>query len=180
MKGLYIFFTFLLVQCTAAQDKYFAKDGYISFFSHSLVEDIKADNNQVLSIIDSDTGEIAIQLLMRSFIFKKALMQEHFNENYVESHKYPKATFSGIIVNFKEVKEQESEVEITGLLKVHGKEKNITTQAKMHRSKDEITLSGDFMVGVADFDIKIPAVVVNNIAKNIKISFELNHKPYNK
>ena len=95
MKEIYIIIiNLLLLNCVSAQGKFLTKDGYVSFFSHSVVEDIKADNNQVLSIVDSETGEIAIQLLMRSFMFKKALMQEHFNENYVESYKYPKATFS--------------------------------------------------------------------------------------
>ena len=179
MSKLYITIcVLLLVQSTFAQDKYFTKQGYLSFFSHSLVEDIKADNRQVLSIIDTVTGEMAIQLLMRSFQFKKALMREHFNENYVESYKYPKAVFSGRIMNYNERKEKSFEAEIKGTLTVRGIEKEITTIAKVTKSIDEIILTGDFVVKVADYDIKIPAIVVNNIAKNIKITYELRHKPY--
>ncbi len=167
-----------MLNCVSAQGKFLTKDGYVSFFSHSVVEDIKADNNQVLSIVDSDTGEIAIQLLMRSFMFKKALMQEHFNENYVESYKYPKATFSGKIMKFNELEELKGETEIVGTLNVHGRDKEISTKVNVEINEDEIILKGDFYVEVADFDIKIPAIVENNIAKTIKVNFELRHKPY--
>jgi len=180
MKTFYIFiFTFLIINQLEAQDKFFTKEGYISFFSHSLVEDIKADNNQVLSIIDAKTGKIAIQLLMRSFQFKKALMQEHFNENYIESYKYPKATFSGEIKNFDQLDNQVTETEIVGILTVRGIKKKVSVKVKIEISSEKILLTGNFKVNVADFDIKIPAIVVNNIAKTIKVSFELHHKPYN-
>jgi hypothetical protein len=179
MKGFYfILISAFLAQNLSAQDKYLTKDGFISFFSHSIVEDIKADNNQVLSVLDTQTGKIAIQLLMRSFMFKKTLMREHFNENYVESYKYPKATFSGEIKNFDELNEEQTETEIIGILSVHGEEKEISTKVIVNISESEIMLTGEFKVDVADFNIKIPAIVVNNIAKTIKVSFELHHKPY--
>lgn len=177
-KGYLFLFIFLLVNQIFSQEKYLEKDGYISFFSHSLVEDIKADNNQVLSIIDAETGEIAIQLLMRSFQFKKALMQQHFNESYVESHKYPKAIFKGYILNYKDLNSENSETEIKGMLTVHGKDKEISVRAKVEITEGQINISGDFMVEVATFDIKIPAVVRNNIAKVIKVTFDLQHQPY--
>ena len=180
MRGIYlIVFGALLIQNISAQDKYLTKEGFVSFFSHSIVEDIKADNNQVLSVIDTKTGEIAIQLLMRSFMFEKALMREHFNENYVESYKFPKATFTGEIRNFAELNETNTVSEIVGTLTVHGREKEISSKVTVMITDNQITLTGDFKVEVADFDIKIPAIVTNNIAKTIKVSFELHHKPYN-
>lgn len=181
MKKIYlVLVAILLVNISYSQGKYLTKNGYVSFFSHSLVEDIKADNNQVVSVIDTDSGEIAIQLLMKSFMFKKALMQEHFNENYVESHKYPKAKFKGKILNYDQIVEGVNEVQIKGVLTVHGVENEVTTYAVIEIKKDEILLSGEFTVEVADFKIKIPSVVINNIAKTIKVNFELNHKPYKK
>lgn len=174
--GLLVFL--VTIQCFS-QGKFLTKDGYISFFSHSLVEDIKADNNQVLSVIDSKTGEVAVQLLMRSFLFKKALMQQHFNESYVESHKYPKAVFKGFILNFSELDATSRTTEIKGTLTMHGKSKEISFSATVQVEEGMIKLSGDFTVEVADFAIKIPAVVRNNIAKVIKVTFNLNHKPYN-
>jgi len=179
MKNRILIFWILLISSQLfSQERYLTKEGYISFFSHSLVEDIKADNYQVLSIIDKKTGEIAIQLLMKSFMFKKALMQEHFNQSYVESYKYPKATFKGFIINLKELDNQNGALEIKGILSIHGKEKEISIKANVQILKDQINLSGNFMVEVADFDIKIPIVVRNNIAKTIKITFDLQHKSY--
>jgi polyisoprenoid-binding protein YceI len=179
MKKFYL--VIVAVQClygVNAQDKFLTKEGYVSFFSHSVVEDIKADNNQVLSVIDTVTGKIAIQMLMRSFMFKKALMQEHFNENYVESYKFPKALFSGEILNFSEISQENNVTEIVGTLTVHGEEKKISTKVNVEIRADGILLKGDFNVDVADFKIKIPAIVANNIAKTIKVTFELDHKPY--
>lgn len=169
---------FLVSNQLFSQERYLTKEGYISFFSHSLVEDIRANNYQVLSVIDKKTGEIVIQLLMKSFMFKKALMQEHFNQSYVESYKYPKATFKGFIINFNEQDNQNTTFEIKGILSIHGKEKEISTIANVQILKDQINLSGHFMVEVADFDINIPIVVRNNIAKTIKITFDLQHKQY--
>ncbi|MFK5959273.1 MAG: YceI family protein [Lutibacter sp.] len=179
MKALCTFiFALLIVSQVKSQDKFLTKTGYIFFFSHSLVEDIKAENNQGLSIIDTKTGEIAIQVLMRSFKFEKALMQEHFNENYMESDTYPKAIFKGAILNFDKLPTQQTTVNIVGKLTVHGKEKKIKTKAILQSTSNEIILRGSFMVEVADFDIKIPSIVINNIAKIIKISFEFHHTPY--
>lgn len=162
-----------------SQNRFMTKEGFVSFFSHTLVEDIKADNTQVLSIVDADTGEIAIQLLMRSFQFKKALMQQHFNDSYVESHKFPKAKFRGFIINLDSLVNGYTETQIKGTLNVHGKDKEIEVPAKIFRSDDELRITGGFTVEVADFDIKIPAVVRNNIAKTIKVTFNLAHEPYN-
>ncbi|MDP3312162.1 YceI family protein [Lutibacter sp.] len=179
MKNKFLIFVLFLMSVQSfSQEKYLTKEGFVSFFSHTLVEDIKADNFQVLSVIDKKTGEIEIQLLMKSFMFKKALMQEHFNESYIESHKYPKATFKGFIANFNELESTNTTVEIIGILSVHGKEKEIKTTAKLLILKDQINISGNFMADVADFDINIPTVVINNIAKTIKVSFDLQHKPY--
>ena len=179
MRGFFfILIGILWVHSLKAQDKYLTRDGFVSFFSHSIVEDIKADNNQALSVIDTDTGKIAIQLLMRSFMFEKSLMREHFNENYVESYKYPKATFSGEIKNFDTLNAQNTETEIVGILTVHGESKEISSKVKVDITDNSILLTGDFKVDVADFNIKIPAIVANNIAKTIKVSYELNHKPY--
>src|SRR5690606_11497002 len=122
-----------------AQNNYFTKQGYISLYSHTSVEDIKAENNQVLSIIDFETGDIAITLLMKSFQFEKALMQEHFNENYIESDKYPKANFSGRIQNIKDVLEGKNNIaEIRGELTIKGITKTVLIESKITIEKDNI------------------------------------------
>jgi polyisoprenoid-binding protein YceI len=178
IQKIIVIIVFFIVLKSYSQNRYITKEGYISFFSHTIVEDIKADNFQVLSVMDKESGEIAIQLLMKSFMFKKALMQEHFNGSYVESFKYPKATFKGFIQNLNEVDSLNTEVTIKGILSIHGKDKEIEIKSTIDITKKAIVLKGDFMVEVADFDIKIPIVVRNNIAKKVKVSFELNHEPY--
>jgi polyisoprenoid-binding protein YceI len=181
MKTIYTFLCcFLFIGVTNSQGKFLTKNGAITFFSSAVVEDIKADNNQVLSIVDAATGKMAISILMKSFLFKKALMQEHFNENYVESDIYPKATFKGTILNFENLKSTESKTQVKGLITIHGVSKEITIDAIFTKLKDTILTKGSFMLALADFNIKIPAVVANNIAKEIKVTFEFNHIPYNK
>jgi polyisoprenoid-binding protein YceI len=174
-----IFFLFFINLKMSSQDKYFTKSGYVSFYSHTLVEDIQADNNQVLSIVDVKTGEIVIKILMRSFHFKKALMQEHFNENYIESYKYPKAVFKGKIYNFDEIDEIPETV-VRGTLTIHGATRNIEIKTKIKKEKDLLLLEGVFHIKVADYNIKIPAVVSKNISKTIQVTFKLKHKPYKK
>ena len=181
MKTVYIlFFCFLFVSITKAQDRFLTKNGAITFFSSAPMEDIKADNNQVLSIVDASNGNMAISILMKSFMFDKALMQEHFNENYVESDKYPKATFKGQILSFDAVNNTAFKVKVKGNISIHGKTKEITIPATITKTENGITMKGEFYLKVADFDIKIPAVVAKNIAQKIKVSFNFNHKPYKK
>lgn len=169
----------VIIQNAVAQQKYFTNKGYISFFSHTSVEDIKAASNQVLSIIDFENGEIAISILMKSFHFEKALMQEHFNENYVESNKYPKAIFSGKILNYENILNQEQSVaEIQGKLTIKDVTKEVFIEAKVIMETGKITLKGKFMVTVADYNIKIPAVVRRNIAEEVEVTYNLIHEPY--
>lgn len=164
----------------SAQERFLTKQGYISFYSHTPVEDIKAENNQVLSIVDISTGEIAITILMKSFAFEKALMQEHFNENYIESDKYPKATFSGKIQNLEEILSGDNSIaKIKGNMTIHGITKLVEIESKTSIEEQSVALNGKFMVTVADYDIKIPAIVRNNIAKEVEVSFDLEHQPYN-
>jgi polyisoprenoid-binding protein YceI len=168
------------VSVSNSQGKYLTKNGTINFFSKMPMEDITADNNQVLSIIDASSGKMAISILMKSFMFKKALMQEHFNENYVESDKYPKANFKGSILNFDAINETVSKAMVKGVLTIHGVSKEITIQANFIKTDEAILVEGDFIVEVDDFNIEIPAVVAKNIAKKIKVSFNFNHKPFKK
>lgn len=173
---LYLVFT----SASYSQEKYFTISGFISFFSHSPLEDIKADNNQVLSIVDTSTGELAINVLLKSFMFKKSLMQEHFNENYVESDKYPKSKFKGKISGFDYNSQAEQTVSIEGTLSLHGKTADVKTEAILIKKDGKLSLKGEFNVLVADFDIKIPRTVKDNIAKSIKVSFDIDHEPYEK
>lgn len=176
---LTVLFITIMTSNLLGQNKYLDKEGYISFFSKAPVEDIEAYNNQVFSLIDIESGELNVQLLVKSFLFEKSLMREHFNENYLESDKFPKAIFKGKIDNLKAMLDgSESEVVINGTLNIRNIENSITVYSRIQKLDDEIILKGEFTVLVADFDIKIPMAVINNIAKEIKVQFLFQHKPF--
>jgi polyisoprenoid-binding protein YceI len=169
-----------LVSFTNAQERFLTKNGMVSFFSKTPIENIEAENNQVLSIVDVSNGQMAIAILMKSFMFEKALMQEHFNENYVESDKYPKAIFKGDILDFDKMVGLETTASIKGNLTMHGVTNETTIEAVIKRTVDLVEMTGDFFINLSDFDVKIPSVVKNNISQKIKVSFRFQHKPYKK
>lgn len=179
-KNILLVCFFLGTAMVTGQERFLTKDGYASFFSSTPIEDIKADNNQVLSIIDTETGTIAIAILMKSFMFEKSLMQEHFNENYAESDTYPKATFKGSISGFEALDKDVTKTKIEGDITIHGVTQTIEVSAKIIKTEDSIFITGSFPIKINDFGIKIPSVVVNNISETVEVKFDLDHKPYNK
>lgn len=169
------------VTTTASAQKFISKNGHISFYSHTPLEDIEAHNNQVAAVIDIASGEVAVNALVKSFEFKKALMQEHFNENYMESDKFPKATFKGKInnlssVNFK--KDGAYPVEVTGDLTIHGVTKPITNKGSLSVKGNSFTVTSAFSVIPQDYSIKIPSLVENKIAKSIEVKINITLNPY--
>lgn len=174
MKLFLIVPAFLLVALSAtAQSKYFTKTGKISFYSKSPMENIVAVNNKVMSVWDVTSGQIEFAVLLKGFDFEKALMQEHFNENYVESDKYPKATFKGIIENSKAIsltKDKETTVKVSGSLTLHGVTKPVNTTAIITVKSGVVSASASFSVVLAEYNISIPAVVADKINKAIAVT----------
>jgi len=165
---------------TASGQKYMTKNGYIGLFSHTPLEDIKADNNQVASVLDASTGEIVFQVLMKSFHFQKTLMEEHFNENYVESDKFPKSTFSGRITNLSAIdfsKNGVYDVNVDGDLMIHGVTKKVAAKGSIEIVDGGINANSKFEIVPEDYNIKIPGVVRNNIAKTIEITVTMKYSP---
>jgi hypothetical protein len=158
-----------------AQDKMTTKIGKITFeASVPAFEEVKAKNDGVTCVINSKTGEIASLALMKGFRFKIALMEEHFNENYVESDKYPKATFKGKIENFdvKDLSATPKDFTMKGKLDMHGKSKEISTVAKIKKTDAGIEIKSDFNVNASDFAIEIPSVVKSKVSNKISIKTE--------
>jgi polyisoprenoid-binding protein YceI len=163
----------LLMAMTATGQKYITKTGHIKFFSDAPLEKIEANNRQVNSVLDLATGGFAFKVLMKSFEFPKALMQEHFNENYVESDKYPNATFVGTIANIREVdisKDGIYPVTVAGKLTLHGITKEINEKGTLEVKQGKIIGKSTFPLTVADYNITIPGNVGKNIAKTIEIT----------
>ena len=179
MNKFFTLFFALFFYCGFSQNssKYISRQGHVSFFSYTSVENIEAENNQVLSIFDTANGEIAISMLMRAYVFKKALMQEHYNESYIETDIYPKAVFEGVITDFKVPVEATTKI-VKGTLTLHGITKELEIKTKMERTNDLPVFTGSFEVLVSDFKIKIPPVVAGNIAKRIEVQFRFEYQPY--
>ena len=174
MKFRFLFCFFLFTNLLSAQ-KYATRSGQTSFIgSEETFEQIKAINNVSTAIVDSSNGDIAILLFISAFDFEIALMQEHFNENYMDSSKYPKANFVGNIQRFslKELSYDEKEYKIIGVLTIRGIEKNITINSRFKKTDDGLSLKTNFSVLTSDFDIQVPKVVRNKISKEIKIKVD--------
>ena len=175
-KFTLILLLFLSTTVVFAQNKYFTKTGIIIFESDAPLEEIKAENRRVVSIFDDSTGQIEFSLLIRSFEFKKALMQEHFNEEYMESDKYPKSEFKGKILNIDEVdfnKDGEYTVKVSGKLTMHGETNDVETNGVFIVKNGEISANAKFSVLVEDYKIKIPSLMAKNIAEEIDITITI-------
>ena len=171
---------FLLSLQLQAQ-KYYTRSGSTQFEgSEKAFEPIAATNTSTTVILDTRNGNIVSQVFMAGFQFKNALMQEHFNENYLESDKFPKATFKGDILNFNNVSSLDAKYDVKGMITIHGVSKEIVVPTIFKRNGDTILVKGEFDLLLEDFDIKIPRLVLKKIAKEINVTFEFNHKPYNR
>jgi polyisoprenoid-binding protein YceI len=166
---------------SASAQKYMTRTGKISFFSSTPLENIEAFNNDVSSVIDSKTGDVVFIVPIKSFKFEKALMQEHFNENYMESNKFPKAEFKGKINNLSDVnfaKDGNYPVKVAGKLTIHGVTKDVSLPGTVTVKGNTAVTNSKFSVRPADYGIHIPALVEGKIAKQIEITVNsiLNQK----
>lgn len=165
----------VLISMNMSAQKYFTKEGSISFFSKAPLENIEAHNEKATAVIDLETGDMEWAVLIKAFSFEKALMQEHFNENYMESSKYPKATFKGKFTDYNAdllQKDGSHKMTVTGELTIHGETQNISTPVTISRNGDGLSGKAEFSVKVQDYKIDIPSIVRDKIAKEIKITVE--------
>ena len=170
-------FLLLIILTFSQQDlfsqQFYTDSGIIKFDgSKAAFEPIKATNNNSVSIIDSKTGQIAAVILISQFEFRLGLMQEHFNENYLESNVYPKSTFEGKIKDFNVLNLTETVMihEITGNLTIKGVAKKIKTIAEISKLDNQIKIKSNFSVFLSDFGIKVPKIVFKKIDEEVKIS----------
>lgn len=172
MRNFIVIMMLFAVTSVSAQEKYITRSAKISFHSKTDIENIEAVNNKSTSVMDAKSGQMEFAVLMKGFEFEKELMMEHFNENYVESDKFPKSTFKGTISNIAEVNLQKDgsyPVKIKGDLTIHGVTNNITTDGTLEVKGGKVTGKSSFDVLLADYNISIPNVVKDNISKSVKI-----------
>ena len=161
---------FCLINFQINAQIFLGNDGSISFFSKTPIEDITAINNNVSAVFDSKTNDLLFQLKISDFIFPIALMQEHFNENYLESDIYPKSTFIGKIIKTKN-----DSVNVLGDLTIHGETKSINVDGIIIRNNKSVKVYATFSVNLEDYKIKVPKIVMYKIAEkiDIKVNIEL-------
>lgn len=164
-----IVFLFSTTQLFAQQ--YLANNGEISFFSEAPMEDIYAVNKEVSAVYDAKTNDLVFQLEINDFVFPKSLMQEHFNENYLESDIYPKSIFSGKVIS-----QDGKNAIVEGDLTIHGKTNKIKVEGILQQEKKVINISAEFIVKLEDYDIKIPTIVMYKIAEEIEVKVNIGLK----
>lgn len=167
---------FILTSFGVQAQKYMTRNGHISFFSEAPLENIEAHNRQVNTAFDSGSGELVFRILMKSFEFEKALMQEHFNENYVESHKFPNASFSGKVSNLTDIDLSKNGVYnavVEGDMTIHGVTKQVKENGTFEVNGEYLTGKCIFNIRLSDYNVVIPKAVANNIAENIEIRVDV-------
>lgn len=163
-----------------AQDKFFTKSGTIHFESKGEEELIQADHHNVTCVLDSKSGALQFSVLVKGFEFKKALMQEHFNENYVESNKFPKSEFRGQITNNAEInytKDGTYPAKVKGKLTLHGETKEVATDGKVTVKGGKVNTVADFNILLSDYKITIPNLVKDKVSNTVIISVNNNLEP---
>ena len=182
IRTLILITAFLLfIFNSIAQPVYLATGGTCSFFSTTPVEDIDAHSTSMSAVLNTQTKELLFKVPMSTFKFKKALMQEHFNEKYVESDQFPYGIFKGKIneeVDF--TKDGTTEVTATGTMNIHGIEQPMTEKGLLIIKAGKITISTDFKIKLKDYRIQIPKIVVSNIAEVVDVKMICEFSPYKK
>lgn len=180
-KNPFLIFCFMTLAAFAtAQDRYFTKTGNISFLSKAPMEDIEGKNKTVTAVLDTKSGAFQFSVQMKSFEFEKALMQQHFNENYVESDKYPEATFKGALANNKAVnyaKDGTYNVNVKGKLTMHNVTKDVEVPGTIKVSGGKIEAASTFNIQLSDYNISIPAAVKQKVSNAIKIDVNTKLDP---
>jgi polyisoprenoid-binding protein YceI len=163
--------------------KQFTRSANISFFSDTPMEKIEATNQQATSVVELEKNEMVFSVLMKSFEFEKALMQEHFNEKYVESDKFPKAQFKGTYKAEKAIdlkKDGTYPVTVSGTMNMHGVDKEVKATGTFTVKGGKLSGKSEFNLKLADYNINIPGVVKDNIAEQVKITVDATYEPYTK
>lgn len=182
MKSKIILATLIFFSIGSAhgQEKYFTKTGKINFYSKASLENIEAQNKSVTCVLDSKSGALQFAVMMKGFEFEKALMQEHFNENYIESHKFPRAEFKGSVLNNSEInyaKDGKYPVTVKGKLTLHGETRDVETKGTITVKAGKLEADAVFNVALADYNVSIPTVVKDNIAKTVSITVQCTLEP---
>lgn len=165
---------------SAVAQKFISEKSTVTFYSKATIEDIAARNEKSLAMLDAGTGDVACSIPIKDFIFEKSLMQEHFNEKYMESEKYPKASFQGKVNGFAKGSAGPQAVNAVGKLTLHGVTRDVDVPGTLEMKGDRILLNAKFMVTLDDYGVKRPQVLWKNIAEAVEVTLDFTLKPYEK
>jgi len=180
-KFIFVAFCCLFSSNIFSQTVFIADSGDVTFYSYAILEDIKATSKSVNSLLNTVNNEIAFMIPMRSFKFAKALMQEHFNEKYIESDKYPQALYKGKVnEQLDYTKPGKYDVTTKGTLTIHGVEKEINEKGELNIQEGSIILYTRFFVALQDYKITKPSIMFNNIADTIEVKLNAYYHPFKK
>lgn len=177
MKKIAILSVLILMGNVIFSQKMITRSGEIKFeASMPAFEEVAGKSNTASCILDESTGNFVALVLIKSFKFKSPLMEEHFNENYMESTKFPKSTFKGKIINFDAAKLSATKItyDLEGDLTIHGVTKKIKTKITLVLNGVKVITTSAFLVKPQDYDIQIPSLVKGKIAENAKITINFN------
>lgn len=173
MKIVYSLILASLLYLPVHAQTYLTRNGKINFFSKTPLEDIKAENKQVFAAIDLSKKTIAFTLLQKGFLFEKQLMQDHYNENYVESEKYPKAMFTGTINGNVSSTPGTYKVQVEGKLTIHNTTQTVSFPAQLEVQQGKVTGTSSFKLKPQDYNIQIPSLVKDKIASEISVQVNI-------
>jgi len=163
--------TFITSFAVQAQSRFKIAEPYVTFFAGTPLEDIDANSDKLVGVLDVEKKSFAFRIAMNTFQFKRELMQEHFNENYLETDKYPNSEFRGIIKgDFDISKVGEYAVTAEGKFSIHNIEKEYSVPAVINVTKDTVSINAVFPIQLKDHDIKIPTIVLMKIAEKADVT----------
>lgn len=168
---------FLLFGQSVFAQQFLTKTGEVSFFSSAPLEDITAVNNKLGGVVDLSSGQYAFKIAIQDFTFPNSLMQEHFNESYLESEKYPYAIFQGEIENFSSIDlKNRTRVFCKGVFTIHGVSNDVVIESDLYMFEEAVIIESTFTLLLKDYKIKIPKIVLYNIAEEIEVNIKASLK----
>lgn len=177
MNKIIVTIVCLVFSSAVFSQKMLTRSGEIKFDATvpGALDAVIATNNTVSSIFDKSNGDFVVQAMVKSFKFKSPLMEEHFNENYMESDKLPKASFKGKVLNYDS---KSGSYDVEGDLTLHGVTNKVKTKMTFTNTDDKVAISGKFTVKLNDYKLDVPALAKKTLAETakIEIKFEMQNK----
>jgi polyisoprenoid-binding protein YceI len=177
MKKIFLSIVFLFSLVCGWSQKYTAEKSSVSFYSHATIEDITAKNEKSVGIFNAATGEIVFSIPIAEFQFPKSLMQEHFNEKYMDTEKFPKASFKGKVTGYDAATTGVQQAKAVGKLNIHGVERDVEIPGAIEKSGDKLLFKTKFIVKLEDYKIDRPQLLWQNIAEQVEVTADFVFKP---